>query len=519
MQKLWLNKTPWDEALPDSLANQWLEYFDSLTVLSEIQILRWNYLHTTNKSSQLHRFSDASNDAYGAAVYLRTVDNAGNVQISLIMSKTKVAPLKPVSVHRLELQAALLLAQLVVALRDVRAFADLPVQCWTDSSITLAWLRKHASTWKLFVCNRVAENQELLPTHHWRHVPTLSNPADLASRGYTPAELVNCSLWWRGPDWLLEKPSNWPNTFPESPPEDILEAKIIVSHVTNDADAPLYIVVHKFSSWLRAVRVIAYLLRYKKNLCLKIKQRKQDNTVEASVRLGPLAAHELSDAQILLFKYLQAQMFAPGLHALTTGQSVSTKSKLSSLYPYIDKATGVIRVGGRLTNSSLLHDAQHPVILQSHPLVTSLIRHVHQRCLHGGMKLTLSTLRQTVWLVNPRPQIKSVLFKCLTCAKIRANLASQLMANLPAPRVTRSDRAFTQCGVDYAGPLKVRMAGGRGIKSQQCYISVFVCLAVKAIHLELVSDYSSPAFIAAYKRFTSRRGIPSHMHSDRGTTF
>lgn len=93
------------------------------------------------------------------------------------------------------------------------------------------------------------------------------------------------------------------------------------------------------------------------------------------------------------------------------------------------------------------------------------------------------------------------------------------MANLPSKRITRPPRAFTDCGVDYAGPLQVRLWSGRGYQSFPSYIVIFVCFAVKAVHIELVASYSTAAFIAAFKRFTSRRGNPSRMYSDCGTNF
>ena len=103
VQKLWLSQLQWDDILPEPLSQCWLEYFESLTILSQIQIHRWNNLHSNSQSSQLHGFSDASNDAYGAAMYLRTLTESSRVHIALIMSKTKVSPLKQISVHRLEL--------------------------------------------------------------------------------------------------------------------------------------------------------------------------------------------------------------------------------------------------------------------------------------------------------------------------------------------------------------------------------------------------------------------------------
>ncbi|XP_018402056.1 PREDICTED: uncharacterized protein LOC108779188 [Cyphomyrmex costatus] len=93
------------------------------------------------------------------------------------------------------------------------------------------------------------------------------------------------------------------------------------------------------------------------------------------------------------------------------------------------------------------------------------------------------------------------------------------MGQLPQSRVTAPNRAFLHCGVDYAGPIAVRASGGRGYKSHKSYIAVFVCLATRAIHLELVGGYSTTAFLDAYARFTARRGLPGVMYSDNGTTF
>ena len=92
------------------------------------------------------------------------------------------------------------------------------------------------------------------------------------------------------------------------------------------------------------------------------------------------------------------------------------------------------------------------------------------------------------------------------------------MGDLPTPRVTPS-RPFTHTGIDYAGPYLVRSSSGRGIKSHKAWISVSVCFAVKAIHLELVHDYFTASFLAAFRRFVARRGIPTDVYSDNGTNF
>lgn len=152
-------------------------------------------------------------------------------------------------------------------------------------------------------------------------------------------------------------------------------------------------------------------------------------------------------------------------------------------------------------------------------IIKLIITEIHKRNFHSGLHFTLNTLRQFIWLIHPRPLIKSVIHHCLVCTRDRAKRATQLMANLPHQRVIRPERAFSDCGVDYAGPLQVRMAGGRGIRSQLCYICVFVCCAVKAVHLEIVTSLTTDAFIAAFKRFCFMRGFPGRLYSDCGTNF
>lgn len=162
---------------------------------------------------------------------------------------------------------------------------------------------------------------------------------------------------------------------------------------------------------------------------------------------------------------------------------------------------------------------RHPVLLAHYPIVRLVVLHAHVRALHGGTQLTLSLLRNEFWILRARSLVKSIIHSCIACVRERAAIPTQLMGDLPAVRVSPPSRAFAHSGVDYAGPIKVRASSGRGIKSHKAYIALFICLATRAIHLELVSDYSTPAFIQAFKRFCARRGFPQSVYSDNGTTF
>ena len=157
----------------------------------------------------MHCFSDASEKAYAGAVYIRIQCPSGEIHTHLLTGKTKVAPIKSISLPRLELCGAVLASEL---LKVVRKEIEIPISrvyCWTDSMIVLAWLRKTPGTWTTFVANRVCRIQENVGQHNWHHVRSEDNPADLGSRGTTPSELAQSQLWWFGPSWLQNENTRW----------------------------------------------------------------------------------------------------------------------------------------------------------------------------------------------------------------------------------------------------------------------------------------------------------------------
>jgi len=169
---------------------------------------------------------------------------------------------------------------------------------------------------------------------------------------------------------------------------------------------------------------------------------------------------------------------------------------------------GVLRVGVRLKHAILSHDERHPMIAPPASWLTRLlVESCHRRALHGGMQLTLC-----------RTVVKQILHRCVPCTRWRAAVPQPLMGNLPRGRVSPG-RPFLRTGVDYAGPINLRTTKGRGHRAYKGFIAVFVCLCTRAVHLEAASDYSSEAFLAAFRRFTARRGLCTNMYSDCGTNF
>ncbi|XP_076660066.1 uncharacterized protein LOC143363353 [Halictus rubicundus] len=509
IQGLWRLRIGWDDQIPPQSLEQWKSIHSRLPVLNGLQISRWIGCISEASRIELHGFADASTVAYAAVVFARCISSSGTITVSLLAGKSKVAPLTPVTIPRLELQAAVLLARLMKFVSSALDLRDAPCYCWTDSTVALAWLQSHPSKWKTFVANRVADVQTRLPHAIWRHVPTADNPADCASRGLLSDELLRYHLWWKGPAWLPYDLSEWPTQPRHFTLEDSSESKVVHHSVV---PAPTWDLDSRFSSWPKLIRVTAYIQRFVRNS----RSCRSDNRKRHPGRA--LSASECTAAKLFWLRRIQESQFAKAISSLSNGEPLPPKDPIESLHPFLDE-TGLLRVGGRLRNSPLPHQSKHPVLLSPHPLVRLIIEQAHARALHAGVQLTLHILRQEYWLLRGRSQVKAVIHACVRCVRERAAIPIQLMGDLPAARVSPAKKPFSHCGLDYAGPIQIRASAGRGITSRKAYIALFVCMSTKAVHLELVADYSTSAFLNAYTRFCSRRGLPERMYSDNGTTF
>lgn len=212
-------------------------------------------------------------------------------------------------------------------------------------------------------------------------------------------------------------------------------------------------------------------------------------------------------------KLTQAAAFSDGLSRITRHGEVSKSSSLKSVTPFIDQ-DGVLRVGGRLKNVALDDDVRQPLILpRNAPLTHLVVADAHRRTLHGGVQLTLATIRREYWILCGRATVKALIHRCVTCTRHRARTGQQLMGQLPRDRVSPTC-PFLNVGVDYAGPFVVKTWRGRAAKTYKAFLIVFVCFATSAVHLELATDCSTAGFLAAYRRFVGRRGVSSIITSD-----
>ncbi|XP_071579934.1 uncharacterized protein [Temnothorax nylanderi] len=248
LQQLWRLKLGWDESLPIDLHTTWLRYRETIKDISLISIRR-HAICKEPRRIEMHGFCDASEAAYRACIYIRSINDAGEISVHLLCAKSRVTPLKRITLPRLELQGALLLVDLGETVQQAFHIEFDSIEYRSDSTIVLAWLKRQPEELQTFVANQVANIQRIAAAAQWSHVRSKDNPADVISRGTTPENLKTCQLWWNGPPWLGMDRQNWPASFTELPDTEVpdLRRQAIVSQcVSSDFD-----LIHKFSSLSR----------------------------------------------------------------------------------------------------------------------------------------------------------------------------------------------------------------------------------------------------------------------------
>jgi len=225
LRTLWQSKLGWDTPIKDNLADTWTSWTSQLEIIGNYNIPRRYSLRDDIIQKTLHGFADASQEAYGAVVYVKSTHSDSTATVSIVIAKTRVVPLKGLTIPRAELTAAHLISKLLNYLSRLLHIDD--ICAWSDSSIVLCWLTKSSGSLKTFVSNRVQNIHELTPKAQWRHFPTSQNPADLLSRGISAQDIINSKLWWEGPPWIKEQPSLWP-TPQFRAPDQIPEVKVAI---------------------------------------------------------------------------------------------------------------------------------------------------------------------------------------------------------------------------------------------------------------------------------------------------
>lgn len=507
IQHLWTLGLAWDEEPPSDLLHKWEKFRTQLKLLENIEICR-EIITFDAVHYDLIGFCDASMKGYCGVVYLRITSKKAAINTYLVCAKSKVAPLKQITIPRLELCAAVLLAKLMefvlqnfegkIQFRKMFAF--------TDSSVALHWIRSSPHNWQTFVSNRVSYVQERLSPSVWYHIPSELNPADCGSRGLLPHELINHYLWWTGPDLLRRPSSTWNLNRPilaKSTDLDNEKRKIVLT--VNVRKNFIDELLEKFSSFSKIKRILAFVLRAIHNF----KNFKSRNC-------SSLSHLELHNSVISAVLHIQSSYFEQQKELIKNKKPLP--KYFASLNPFIDEK-GLLRVGGRLSYAKLSYDKRFPILLPNNSkLTTLLIYDIHVTYLHCGVQTTHFLLSQHFWIISAKKLIRKVLSKCFDCWKTNPKSLQPPLGNLPKFRISEA-KAFSNVGTDFCGPFSITMSRLRGAKTLKSYVCLFICCATKAVHLELVSDMSTEGFLAALRRFIARRGRCTNIYSDCGTNF
>ena len=502
-QEMCIGKLDWDEPLPEDKLSSWYEWVDDLEKVGKIEIPRY-YSHDVEGEAlyyTLHGFGDASSKAYSAVIYLVAHTNQG-IFPRLVASKTRIAPLKKLTINRLELMSAKILVVLMNTIKNaLGSQIDIrETRYWLDSQTALYWLNNRGE-WKQFVKNRVNEILLLSSKAEWGHVSGVDNPADLGSRGVKASIIKSNRLWWEGPAWIKEGEAAWPkfNELEVSVSVEDERKKVNALCVQTEEIKSISKVIDakRFSSLSKLLRVTALILRFVENI--------KNSKVRKLIPDNPISVAEIAMAEKLWI--LDAQNYLKG----------------NPDFPKVKESLGIIEQDkllvcqGRLENSDLVSETRYPIILpKDHKFTELVILMCHCSVRHLKVNPTLTEFRSRFWVTKGRQYVKKLIRKCLICKMHDGKpFSPPSIAPLPDFRVSEAP-PFTHVGVDFAGPLYAKEKGG---KMNKCYFVIFSCCVTRAVHLELVSDLTAVTFLNVLSKFCARRGIPQLIVSDNAKTF
>ncbi|XP_072936553.1 uncharacterized protein [Epargyreus clarus] len=535
IQSIWRSGVGWDDHITEEDNKIWTDYLGSLQLLKDLRVPRC--VAQSNTEGELHIFVDASEEAYACAIYLRQRDEEGGHRVSLLAGKARVTPLKPVSIPRLELQAALLGSRMARSIEEELDIKIAKKTYWSDSSTVLSWIKSDPRTFKPFVAHRLAEIEDTTKPQEWRWVPTAQNPADDATRD-VPKDFGSGHRWFNGPSFLAQEEEDWPKprTFKaESTGEEKERSTVGATKPVDRYPTPNPV---KFSSWTRLVRATARVLQFV-DLCRKKthavnmsrKSERQDptwkrNKKKAKVamkpvnkntqerRFIPLEPDRIKEAEKILLRRSQEESFQDEVRCVKKMKPFEKNSRLKKLDVVMED--GLLRLRGRIDAARHTRQDKKPVVLDSkHHITRLLIAYYHEVFNHGNHATVINELRQRYWILGLRSAVRATVHRCQWCKVYRGTPRLQPMGNLPLERLRHGEPPFTCTAVDYFGPMSITV----GRRHEKRWGALFTCLTTRAVHVELAASLSTDSMILALRRMAARRGMPKTIFSDNGTNF
>ena len=547
-QKVWLSeeketdkkKKGWDTKLSPEIQKEWNNLKVELQTLNTISVPRCFFTKEQKKPEKLKLFAfgDASNKAYATCIYLVGIHRDGSYSRNLAISKTRIAPKKMVekteetfSIVRLELLAALITARAVTYVKKAfeKKYNIEETHCFTDSLINLYRIKNGPEKYKLWVANRLAEILSHTKPEQWRHCAGPQNPADLPSRGISAEELKNSKLWWNGPDFITKDPSEWPSSAdikisddPETK-KNLGEINFRELYLTSAATNPdvtkstrinfefVLSLIQRFEKWSKMITMLAFILRFGLKDHAKFKKQPRIST------------EEWRKTQEFVWSMTQRHNFKEDFQRLLEGKKVAETSKLSCYNPEMDLNSFTIRSNTRLRLSNLPEVTRKSIILPKNcPIVEKYILFRHELHQHAQTGYLHALMKDRFILPQGRNQIRKAIHKCCKRGCVQPRQLEQQQAPLPAERID-DPAPFVNVAVDLFGPLIVHhrcdLEKCPHTNESKVHVALFTCFHSRAVHLEIVENTGTEAFLNAFRLFCSRRGAPEQIYSDNAKGF
>ena len=507
-----IDRLGWDDPLPAEHKLRWNQWLRSLDDISLITIPRCHKPKGFGKVSsyELHCFSDASKDSIGYVIYLLCWGTTPRPAVAFVHGSSRVSPRSADTIPRLELCAAM---AVVRAACRVRKELRLPLHqtfFYTDSLVVLGYLKNTSKRFSRYVARRVEEILKYSDLLQWSHLAGRCNVGDVATRPHSPSQLIKTD-WLTGPSFLLERHSSEAAPdLPEVPLPEAMESKtkvLLSREVPLSPPHPHFLdrVFLRTNSFKKALSILTICFK----LFYFLRHREPNDPLSLSYK-----------AKLLLIKYAQAQSF-PQIQVIQKGGHLPPVDPLSSLSPFLDE-NQVLRVGGRIRNSSYPSDVIHPILLpKTHPLTRMIIDHYHSSVRHQGRVLTLGAIRAAGYhIFHGSAVIKRFLAACVFCRRLRGQPQTQLMSDLPSDRLEATP-PFSHCGIDMFGPFLVHdgKTTRRTQSSKKVWCLLITCLFSRAVHVEVVPAMDTVSFELAMRRFFAIRESCISIRSDHGSNF
>ena len=520
LRELTTQAEDWDSPLPKNMEIEWTRWKESLQDLQDLQIPR-PYTSLSTAGAQVRElcvFADASVKAVAAVAYIKVTNHENQPEVGFVFGKAKLAPQPDLTIPRLELCAAVLaveIAELIVEEMDV-TFNN--ITYYTDSKVVLGYIHNQSRRFYVFVHNRVQRIRQSPCLGQWKYVRTDLNPADVGTRTATPA-LLRSTTWLTGPDFLKSESLSTPETEESYDLIDPSSDSEVRPQVTTSITHAAIGMVHpqrfeRFSKFSTLVTAVAHLIHVAHSFIRPVQGECQ------GWHICRPTEEELARAKVCIMRSVQNHCYAEELKCIAKGFPIPSSSSLWKLHPFQDPDQ-LLRVGGRTAQAGLNMNETHPIIIPGqYHLATLLVCHFHKAVKHQGRHLTEGAIRAAgFWLVGAKRCIGSLLYRCVTCRKLRGKTEHQQMADLPAERLQVAP-PFTYVGVDVFGPWEVvsrRTRGGHA--NSKRWAVMFSCMSSRAVHIEVIEAMSTSSFINALRRFFAIRGPAKQIRSDCGTNF